>query len=125
MNTLVPRPNRVRLAPFKIITLLYFGQYDWLEVVEGAQYRLQLTPMARDMRVSRQRLREHLEWLAEWNYLEELVLERGSALVRLATPPNLSYQYSAERQEAIQAIQQREALRAILVDIPHGEPNDE
>lgn len=74
--------------------------------------------MARDMRVSKDRLREHLNWLYQHGYLSELRLEHGRALARLATPPNLDYQFSAEREEALEAIRRVEALRATLVEIP-------
>ena len=77
--------------------------------------------MARDMRISKDRLKEHLEWLCKYGYLSELKFGRGEAEVRLATPPNLDYQFSEERKAALDAIQKVESLRALLVEIPEPE----
>lgn len=115
------KPPRVRLAPTKILSLLQFGDYPWLRSDSGGRLSIQFGPMARDMRVSKDRLREHLEWLYEYGYLNELDLGRGTATVRLATPPNLDYQYSAEREAALEAIQRVEALKAVLVEVPESD----
>jgi hypothetical protein len=115
------KPPRVRLAPTKILSLLQFGDYPWLRSKSGGRLSVEFGPMARDMRVSKDRLREHLEWLHQYGYLSELSLGRGEAELRLATPPNLNYQYAAEREAALDAIQRVAALKAVLVEIPESE----
>lgn len=102
-----------------------FGDYPWLQSKTRGLLSLSLGDMARDMRVSRSRLREQLEWLAEWNYVTELTFQGRSASLRLSTPPNLDYEYQMEREAALVAIQQREALRAYLVEIEQESPEDE
>lgn len=118
MSKLYKKPARVRLAPTKILSLLQFGEYPWLRPDAKGLLTLEFGPMARDMRLSKDRLREHLEWLHQHGYLSTLELSRGSAKVRLATPPNLQFQFNAEREAALVAIQRLESIRAKLVEIP-------
>lgn len=108
------RPQRLRLAPFKILSLLLYGDYPWLQPDAEGSLTLRLSSMARDMRVSRERLREHLRWLHEWGYLKRVEFDHGSATIRLASPPNLDAVYGKERQAALKAIQKQDVLRQIL-----------
>lgn len=121
MNNQYRKPARVRLAPMKILSLLQFGDYPWLRPDSRGRLSVQYSSMARDMRVSKDRLKEHLDWLYSHGYLSELDHSRGGAELRLATPPNLDYQYSAEREAALEAIQRVESLKAVLVEIPSGD----
>ncbi len=112
------RPNRLRLVPFKILSLLLYGDYPWLQLDAQGLVVAKLGQMARSMRVSRDRLGEHLQWLVDHGYINELHLGRFEARIRLATPPALVDQLGAEREAALRAIEQQESLRSILAEIP-------
>ena len=46
-------------------------------------------PMARFVRVPNSRLREYLQWLEDWNYIEELDFSYGKSTFKVVPPPNL------------------------------------
>lgn len=108
------RPQRLRLAPFKILSLLLYGEYSWLQPEAGGLLHVQLSEMARDMRISRDRIRDHLMWLAEHNYVREVEFTHGRATIRLEVPPVLDNVLGAEREEFLKLVQQKQAVLQVL-----------
>ena len=64
--------RRHRLNPFKLLCLVLYGDYDFVSWAAEGQVELRNGPMARLMRVPNSRLKEYLEWLSHWNYIESL-----------------------------------------------------
>ncbi len=108
------RPQRLRLAPFKILSLLLYGEYPWLHPDAEGLIRLELSQMARDMRLTRERCREQLTWLHTHGYLRELELGHGWATIRLQTPPVLDAVLGAEREAALRSIQKQALMKDLL-----------
>lgn len=119
------RPARLRLIPFKILGLLYFGRYKWLTPQDDGSFLVSFADMARDMRVTQRTLKDHLEWLVKYEYIREVEYHHGGAILRLETPPNLDVQYSQEREHALMAIRKQEAMKAVLAEIPSVDIDDE
>ena len=80
--------------------------------------------MARDMKVTRDKLGDSLEWLLFYEYLEELEMGPRRARVRLGIPPNLYNQIDSERQAYLNIIRKQEAIRALLAEVPNEEDEE-
>ena len=79
---------RSRLLPYKILSLLLFGKYLWLELQPNGTWKVGLGPLSRYVRTTPMRVKEQLEWLVSRNYLEAVTFEHGLAFVTMRSPPN-------------------------------------
>ncbi len=81
-------PYKSRLLPYKILGLLLYGRYLWMEIQPSGAWKVGLGPLSSILRVNPTRVREQLEWLVARNYINAVSFEHGYAYVDLRTPPN-------------------------------------
>jgi len=78
--------RRHRQLPFKVMCLLLYGDCDFI-TWDGTRVEVINGPLARTLRVPNSRLREYLEYLQVWDYIEELDFSYGRSTFRVC-PPN-------------------------------------
>lgn len=69
------------------MTLLLYGHYDYVEVAPGGLVHVSIGPFARLLRTKNDRLREYFDWLAQFNYLQDLKHYRGYVTFRVTPSP--------------------------------------
>lgn len=109
-----PRPKQ-RHTPYKILAMLLYGKYPWMELKAGqgaepTTYTVALGPLASMLRVNASKLREYLTWLEEHQYLSEVSFSYGEVELTIANPPNLMKQQ--EMRSAVEAVR-AEALQQV------------
>lgn len=91
MQTLILEKKRTN--PFKVLCLLYFGRYSFMEVYPGGIIELRtVSKMAKMLRLRSHKMHIYLDWLQQHNYIADLVRHGPQgryARFRLLQPPNL------------------------------------
>jgi hypothetical protein len=85
-TTATPRKVKGRLAPLKLLTLLMYAPQVYCETWNDGRLTMKLGPIARAMRCSTGRVREHLEWLAVRAYIYDLELTHGACSFAIRYP---------------------------------------
>lgn len=81
------RVMRNRLLPYRVLVYLLYGQQPWLERLGDDRVLIKTGPMARSLRTSVTKLREHLDWLKAFGYLENVeTAKRGCEIASLRLP---------------------------------------
>lgn len=82
--------RRQRLNPSKLLVLLLYGTYDYLEVVsvdaESKKLTLHIGKFARLLRVKKAHIGEYLEWLDQMNFLTLVNINTKKATVIIDVP---------------------------------------
>lgn len=81
-------PRQLKLNPFKVLCLILYGSYDFI-VWEEDYAEISIGPFARLLQVKNDRLKEYLQWLHSFEYLNEVHFVRGTAFIRLRIPERL------------------------------------
>lgn len=76
-----------RLVASKVVVLLLYGSFEWLERKADGLIQVRLGPLARAVRISSVRLRETLSHLRSLGLILEIDLAYNKALIRLRKPP--------------------------------------
>lgn len=79
-------PRQRRLTPFKLLTFILYGDFEFIHWSSTEIVTVQIGPMARLLGIPNYRIRDYLRWLAEFGYLENLELSYGKAISRIARP---------------------------------------
>jgi hypothetical protein len=92
-------PRQRRLIPFKVLTVLLYGQFDCIKWTSSESVTLKLGPLSRLLGIPNYRLRDYLRWLESNFYLSDLTFTYGVANCKVAPPIFLSVR-SSSRNEA-------------------------
>lgn len=81
-------PYRQRLLPYKVLVILLYGEYPWLEREPGfdTTVKLSLRRCSQHLRISTTRLKEALVWLQEHQFLNWLITRRSEARLQMVNP---------------------------------------
>lgn len=80
---------RRNFVPYKVLSLLLYGRFSWLQVELDGSLLLGMGPLARLLKTDTTRIREYLTWLEQRNYLEKVeLLPDAYAKVYVRFPPN-------------------------------------
>lgn len=78
---------KLRLHPYKILALLLYGDYEFV-TWDGPVATIKLGALSRLLRVSAERMKEHLGWLTERGYFVASSFQPGVAFVEVRMPPS-------------------------------------
>ena len=80
---------RLRLIPFKMLALLWYGYYVWMErdPTAPAQRMFRAGQMGKLLRISHAKVWDHLRWLERQGYLTLLSSPREPIKLILTYPP--------------------------------------
>lgn len=86
----MPTPRtaiKQRLLPYRILTCLLYGQYEWLVYLpETGQYQIALGSCSRYFSVTIVRLKDQLKWLYSAGFVLELSFVPGKATLTILSP---------------------------------------
>jgi hypothetical protein len=87
--------RKTRLNPSKLLVLLLYGTYPYLDVeaVDGGSKRLTMTigKFANLMRVRKDHIMEYLAWLEEMNFITIIKKSKDKTTLILDTPTLFKY----------------------------------
>lgn len=77
---------RNRLQPHKIVTTLLWHDFEWATWTGSNTVEVRTGPMARALRLTSHRLREHFDWLVLNGYLASAATDYGKAVLVFVPP---------------------------------------
>lgn len=107
---------RKRLLPFRILIYLMCGQYKWLTYRDDGSLVIHVGGSSRFFGCSTERMREHLKWLSNNQYIEIVDWGRRDIIVRIPIPANLLKQLSIPLEAETEARQLLAKIRGLLND---------
>lgn len=79
--------SKNRLQPYKLFTLLMYGNYEWAEWQTEDKVVIKTGPAARLMNVTANKLREHIDWLVARGFFTYAASDYGVAILIVRRPP--------------------------------------
>lgn len=85
------RKIKLRLAPYRVLTFLTYGNVDGINIVHEGVVEIKTGPLSRKLRTTYKELSKQIVWLESNCYLRVLERKRGSYMIQIMKPEMFSF----------------------------------